>query len=89
MPKLAIDGNSASDSPSCPATKVATNQWLRIELKNEYFVSSVGAILTTGRTTNVNVRVGSDLTDNGNSNHNCGTVPGDGSLLSWRNVSCN
>ena len=88
FPKLAIDGNLASDGRLCAATQKATNQWLRIELKNEYFVSSVGVILPTGRTTNVNVRVGSDLTDNGNANHNCGTVPGANSL-NWRNVSCN
>ena len=88
LPKLAIDGNSASDALSCAATKIATNQWLRIELKNEYFVSSVGVILPSGRATNVNVRVGSDLTDDGNGNRNCRTIPS-ANFLSWRNVSCN
>ena len=88
LPKLAIDGNLASDGPLCAATMMATNQWLRIKLKKEYFVSSVAVILPTSRSTNVTVRVGSNLTNNGNANHKCGTVP-DAKSLSWRNFSCN
>ena len=86
--ELAIDGNSNIAFALCTGTAQSTNPWLRVDLKKEYFVSTVQATLYPGKYTSVYVFVGNNLANNGNDNHNCGKAP-DASSLNWRNVSCN
>ena len=73
--ELAIDGNSNIDFASCAASALSTNPWLRVDLKKEYFVSTVQAVLYPGKHESVYVVVGNDLANNGNDNHNCGKAP--------------
>ena len=85
--ELAIDGTSNNAFALCAATAQSTNPWLRVDLKKEYFVSSVQVVLYPGKLTNVYVYVGNNLANKGNDNHNCGIAP-DGISLNWRNVFC-
>ena len=85
--ELAIDGKSNHDFVLCAATVQSSYPWLRVDVKKEYFVSSVQAVLYSGKLTSVYVYVGNSLTNNGNDNHECGKAP-DATSLIWRNVSC-
>ena len=85
--ELAIDGNSNNDFRLCAATAQSTNPWLRVDLKKEYFVSSVQVVLFPGKLTHVYVYVGNNLANEGNDNYNCGKAP-DATSLNWRNVLC-
>ena len=95
---LAIDGSPKNvtgqmiDDFDCASTKYSLNPWLRVDLKNEYLVSRVRAILITQRGRYVYVHVGNSLMNNGNDNHNCGRAPYDSFTYHdaiWRDVSCN
>ena len=93
----AIDGNPIDVTgqrlvvTDCAATKTSSNPWLRVDLQKEYLVSRVRAILYDYKGQNVYVHVGNNLTNNGNSNHNCGKAPYDYHTrknAAWRDVSC-
>ncbi|XP_062509118.1 uncharacterized protein LOC134185353 [Corticium candelabrum] len=72
--ELAIDGTSNNAFALCAATALSTNPWLRVDLKKEYFVSSVQAVLYPGKHKSVYVYVGNKLANNGNDNHNLGKI---------------
>ena len=95
---LAIDGSPKNvtgqmiDDFDCASTKFSQNPWLRVDLKKEYLVSHVRAILITERGRYLYVHVGNSLTNNGNDNHYCGKAPYDKSNsmdATWRDVNCN
>ena len=87
-----VTGQSISSS-TCASTNQGDNPWVRLDLKKAYLVSLVRAIIfgTTGQ--NVVVRVGNNLTNDGNDNHQCGTVPVPDKYATtttayWRDVPC-
>ena len=93
----AIDGNprDVNGQPlvgtDCAGTKSSLNPWLRVDLPKGYLVSRVRAIVYDHKGQNVYVHVGNNLTNNGNSNHNCGKAPYDYHTRKnaiWRDVSC-
>ena len=78
-------------STDCAATTLSLNPWLQVDLRKEYLVSRVRAILYDYKGRNVYIRVGNSLANNGNDNHNCGKAPCDSSNdmnAIWRDVSC-
>ena len=70
---LAIDG-MLSDT-KCAATDLSTKPWLRVDLETAYLVTSVETSFYQDRGNGAVVRIGSDLTNDGNDNPLCGTVP--------------
>ena len=87
-----VTGQSISSS-TCASTNKGDNPWVRLDLKKAYLVSLVRAIILGSTGQNVVVRVGSSLTNDGNSNHQCGTVPvpvdyPPTRTAYWRDVPC-
>ena len=87
-----VNGQSISNS-RCASTNRGDDPWVRLDLKKAYLVSLVRAIIfgTTGQ--DVVVRVGNSLTNNGNDNSQCGTVPVPDdypptTTAYWRDVPC-
>ena len=68
----AIDGLT---NTACAATKVSMDPWLRVDLKTAYLIASVETSFYQDRGNGAFVRIGSDLTNDGNNNSLCGTVP--------------
>ena len=78
-------------STGCAATTLSLHPWLQVDLRKEYLVSRVRAILYDHKGRNVYIRVGNSLTNNGNDNHNYGRAPYDISNdlnAIWRDVIC-
>ncbi|XP_065834706.1 uncharacterized protein [Oscarella lobularis] len=69
---LAIDGVT---NTGCAATNPSMDPWLRVDLKTAYLISSVETSFYGDRGNGAVVRIGSDLTNDGNNNLLCGTVP--------------
>ena len=68
---LAIDGVT---NTKCAATLPSTKPWLRVDLKTAYLITSVETSFYEDRGNGAFVRIGSDLTNDGNDNPLCGTV---------------
>ena len=69
---LAIDGVT---NTGCAATKASMDPWLRVDLKTAYLIASVETSFHQDRGNGAFVRIGSDLTNDGNNNPLCGTIP--------------
>ena len=69
---LAIDGVT---NTKCAVTLASMNPWLRVDLKTAYLIASVETSFYQDRGDGAFVRIGSDLTNAGNNNPLCGTVP--------------
>ena len=87
-----VTGLSISSS-TCASTDKGDNPWVQLDLKKAYLVSLVRAIIFGSTGQNVVVRVGNNLTNNGNDNHQCGTVPVPDDYpptitAYWRDVPC-
>ena len=85
-----VQGQSISSS-TCASTNKGDNPWVQLDLKKAYLVSLVRVIIYGTTAQNVTVRVGSSLTNNGNDNNQCGTVPYVDSTRTkayWRDVPC-
>ena len=65
---LAIDGSTSS----CAATSLSTSPWLRVDLRTAYLITSVEILFWESPGDVVIVRVGSNLTKDGNANPTCG-----------------
>ena len=77
----AIDGITNTE---CAATKLSMDPWLRVDLKTAYLIASVETSFYQDRGNGAFVRIGSDLTNAGNNNSLCGTVPNrDNSETIW------
>ncbi|KAL6118387.1 uncharacterized protein ACO6RY_03196 [Pungitius sinensis] len=77
----AIDGNRNSYLPkgSCTHTESETDPWWRVDLGQEYDITSV-KVTNRGdccgeRLDGAEIRVGSSLENNGNNNTRCGSIP--------------
>ncbi|XP_065834681.1 receptor-type tyrosine-protein phosphatase S-like isoform X3 [Oscarella lobularis] len=68
----AIDGVT---NTGCATTKASMDPWLRVDLKTAYLIASVETSFVVDRGDGAFVRIGSDLTNAGNDNSLCGTVP--------------
>ena len=80
----AIDGNTSS----CSATLTSTSSWLQVDLKKAYLIKSVKVFFDSGGEGFAVVRVGSDLTHNGNDvNPKCGQ-PISNSAQGWTETTC-
>ena len=79
-------------SPSiCASTNRGDDPCVQLDLKKAYLVSRMRVTIYASTGSNVVVRVGNNLTNNGNDNHVCGTVPyvaSENRKAVWRNVSC-
>ena len=87
-----VTGQSISSS-MCASTNQGDNPWVRLDLKKAYLVSLVRAIIFGSTGENVAVQVGNSLTNNGNDNYQCGTVPVPDDypptrMAYWRDVPC-
>ena len=81
---LAIDNDSSSsDSSKCSSTTSSTDPWLRIDLLQPYYVTEVKVKFFGDGGRNSSVAVGSSVTNNGNSNYQCGSVINNGSYFSF------
>ena len=92
MPTI-VNGQSLSPGSTCASTNRSDNPWVRLDLKKAYLVSLVRAIIYGSTGQNVVVRVGSSLTNSGNDNYQCGTVPipddyPPTTTAYWRDVPC-
>ena len=67
---LAIDGKVSGSW--CAATLLSTSPWLRVDLKTAYLITGVEASFWLRRGNGAVVRIGSNLTNNGNDNLKCG-----------------
>ena len=70
---LAIDGTLNYED--CATTYRSTTPWLRVDLKTAYLIRSIETSFRENRGNGAFVRIGSDLTNDGNDNPLCGTVP--------------
>ena len=68
----AIDGVT---NTGCAATIASMDPWLRVDLKTAYLIASIETSFYEDRGNGSFVRIGSDLTNDGNNNPLCGTVP--------------
>ena len=76
---------------TCASTNRGDNPWVRLDLKKAYLVSLVRVIIFGSTSQNVTVRVGNNLTNNGNDNHQCGMVvynENNNRNAVWRDVTC-
>ena len=69
---LAIDGVT---NTGYATTNPSMDPWLRVDLKTAYLIASVETSFYRNRGNGAFVRIGSDLTNDGNNNPLCGTVP--------------
>uniref|UniRef100_UPI00398EB92A uncharacterized protein isoform X2 n=1 Tax=Pristiophorus japonicus TaxID=55135 RepID=UPI00398EB92A len=76
----AIDGNADTQwaGNSCTHTPIQNDPWWRVDLKDTYRVSTVNitnrADCCSERLSGAEIRIGSSLENNGNSNPLCGTI---------------
>ena len=92
MPTI-VNGQSLYPGSTCASTNRGDDPWVRLDLKKAYLVSLVRAIIFGSTGQNVVVRVGSSLTNHGNTNHQCGTVPVPDNYATtttayWRDIHC-
>ena len=88
-----VNGHSLHIGATCASTNKGDNPWVRLDLKKAYLVSLVRVIIFGSSGQNVTVRVGNNLTNDGNDNHQCGTVPVPDDYpptitAYWRDVPC-
>ena len=88
-----VNGQSLYPGSTCASTNHGNNPWVRLDLKKVYLVSLVRVIIYGSTGQNVVVRIGTSLTNNGNDNHQCGTVPVPDDYPTtrtayWRDVAC-
>ena len=82
---LAIDGKVSGSL--CATTLASTSPWLRVDLRTAYFITSVEALFWRSRGDGAVVRVGSNLTNDGNVNPMCGQ-PISFSAQGWTRTTC-
>ena len=88
-----VIGQYINQLTTCASTNQGDNPWVRLDLKKAYLVSLVRVIIYGSTGQNVVVRVGNSLTNNGNDNHQCGTVAVPDvyrttTTAYWRDVAC-
>ena len=80
----AIDGNISS----CATTLASTSPWLRVDLKTAYLITSVEASFWDEQGNGAVVRVGSNLTNDGNVNPQCGQPISNSASGTWTKTVC-
>ncbi|XP_065834055.1 receptor-type tyrosine-protein phosphatase S-like isoform X2 [Oscarella lobularis] len=80
----AIDGNISS----CATTLASTSPWLRVDLKTAYLITSVEASFWDRQGNGAVVRVGSNLTNDGNVNPQCGQPISNSASGTWTKTVC-
>ena len=83
---LAIDGKLMGDL--CAATLAAISPWLRVDLKTAYLITGVEASFRLNRGNGAIVRIGSNLTNNGNDNPKCGQPISNSASGTWTRTVC-